>query len=71
MGWMPPSDGFEVCHAGDVALLATEEKASMEKATIIGIDLASESSTCMARRQRADQYRNLTPLQPNECRPCA
>jgi hypothetical protein len=38
MGWMPPSDGIEVCHAGDVALPATEEKASMEKATIIGID---------------------------------
>ena len=40
MGWMPPPDGIEVCHAGDVALPATEEKASMEKATIIGIDLA-------------------------------
>jgi transposase len=37
---MPPSDGIEVCHAGDVALPAREEKASMEKATIIGIDLA-------------------------------
>jgi transposase len=37
---MPPPDGIEVCHAGDVALPATEEKASMEKATIIGIDLA-------------------------------
>jgi transposase len=40
MGWMPSPDGIEVCHAGDVALPATEEKASMEKATIIGIDLA-------------------------------
>ena len=40
MGWMPPPDGIEVCHAGDIALPATEEKASMEKATIIGIDLA-------------------------------
>jgi|HubBroStandDraft_3_1064219.scaffolds.fasta_scaffold14294_6 hypothetical protein len=39
MEWMPPLDGTEVCHAGDVALPATEEKASMEKATIIGIDL--------------------------------
>jgi hypothetical protein len=37
---MPPPDGIEVCHAGDVGLPATEEKASMEKATIIGIDLA-------------------------------
>ena len=37
MGWMPPPDGIEVCHAGDVA---TEEKASMEEATIIGTDLA-------------------------------
>ena len=40
MGWMPPPDGIEMCHAGDVALPATEEKASMEKARIIGIDLA-------------------------------
>jgi transposase len=35
-----PSDGIEVCHAGDVALPAREEEASMEKATVIGIDLA-------------------------------
>jgi transposase len=35
-----PPDGIEVYHPGDVALPATEEKASMEKATIIGIDLA-------------------------------
>src|SRR5215470_7989637 len=37
MGWMLPPDGIEACHAGGVALPATEEKASMEKATIIGI----------------------------------
>jgi hypothetical protein len=36
---MPPPDGIEVYHAGDVALPAREEEASMEKATIIGIDL--------------------------------
>src|ERR1700722_901526 len=40
MGWMPPPDGIEVCQAGDVAWPVTTEKASMEKATIIGIDLA-------------------------------
>jgi hypothetical protein len=40
MGWMPPPDGVEVRHAGGVAWPAPEEKASMEKATIVGIDLA-------------------------------
>jgi hypothetical protein len=44
MGWMPPPDGIEVCHAGDVAYQA-KEKASMEKATIIGIDLAYHVSS--------------------------
>src|SRR5262245_61362234 len=39
MGWMPPPDGIEVCHAGELRY-QPEEEASMEKATIIGIDLA-------------------------------
>jgi transposase len=42
MGWMPPPGGITMCHGGCV-YDHPEEEASMEQATIIGIDLAKRT----------------------------
>ena len=40
MEWMPPPDGIAMCQVGDCQNRPRTERASMEKVTIIGIDLA-------------------------------
>ena len=43
MDWTPPPDGIESCQGGDGINATRKEKASMDQASIIGIDLAKHS----------------------------